>query len=131
MINLSGYYTPNSIVINNTGWNGVNVAILNPVFEHCTVMSISETSKLNITLFITYSGTYKFDNYASIRIRDSDQNLLEEINDTDKDLNVLTSNFYVAGFEYGICYRNWNSTQGHTSSVPIGTNVYDFYTIEG
>ena len=125
-MNLSGYETPTSLETNET--NNVGEALVNPPWEFCTNISLSQVSRFNITMNPDYSGVHEILPFSIFRIRDSSKVLLEELNDTDKNSNEISSNFYAPG-EYGICLRDGNITASSTG-YGYQTN-FGGYTFEG
>lgn len=133
MLNLADAFTANTLTIQNntytfdTGFNGGAFYTDIQPWEYCTNITTNQTMKLAVTFRVDYTGTYNVDNYATVRIRDSSSNLLEEINDTDKNGFEQTSNYYAAG-TYGICIRD---NSGSYASKMYSQTAYPGYTING
>ncbi|MFW5793885.1 MAG: hypothetical protein ACOCV1_00145 [Bacillota bacterium] len=131
--NIPSFTFLNYLSINDTGWNGADTLNLNAPFEHCVKMKTNQTSRLNISLYIRYKeedATYGWNNYATIRVRDLDLNLLEELNDTEFEKEVYTNNFYEEDTQYYFCYKSFET--GQTLMIPRGTSTsYEYTTLEG
>ena len=98
--------------------DSVNGIYRSAPWEYCTNITYIGCSRMNITVSVGYGGSDGILPYATVRIRNSNGTLLEEINDTDLDTKVISENIYTTGL-YSICARNGNST------APYGTLMWD------
>lgn len=119
------------VVLNDTGVSPPNGYLNTAPYETCALMSISRAGRLNVTagLDLTTTGN-KWYPYPIIRIRDTSLNLIEEVNDTNRDSSVLTNLIYPKATYY-FCVRNINTTSNFLGyrSNPIG--VFTEYCYEG
>ena len=114
-------------IMNYTGGSGSAFILATP-FEHCGNITFSYKGVPKITSYVYYTGANPWDYGAGIRIRDSAQNLLEELNDTNKDNIVYSNKVYEANVTYGLCLKNYEGTG--SDEFDVNAWVED-YTLEG
>lgn len=121
---------PNNVYSENyTGYDSGIFSTRTGLFEYCTKISTQGNSKLRIQFFVDYTGTYNFLPFGIIRIRNLSNDTLEEINDINRDMIIITNSNY-SGNIYWFCLTNTNSIGTRKIYEQYSTN-YPIQTITG